>query len=128
MTKQKSTTAAGAERRRRAQGRHHATLQASMEAIDPAVAAWSNDFVFGTAWADDDVAWADRMLVAITALAVQGHHAQLRNYLHGALQDGIEEARIRQALRMLTVYAGFPVAIQALHVLGQVVEAEARRT
>jgi len=68
------------------------------------------------------------VVVALIALATQGHHAQLKNYLHGALQDGIPEAKLRQALTMLVVYAGFPVAIQALDVLGQVVAIEARHT
>jgi 4-carboxymuconolactone decarboxylase len=52
----------------------------------------------------------------------------MKNYLHGALQDGIPEAKLRQALTMLVVYAGFPVAIQALDVLGQVVAIESRHT
>lgn len=68
------------------------------------------------------------MRVAITALSALGHHAQLRNYLHGALQGGIAEAEIREAMSMLTVYAGFPVGIQALNVLREVLAVEARRT
>ncbi|WP_155770937.1 carboxymuconolactone decarboxylase family protein [Mycobacterium colombiense] len=42
------------------------------------------------------------------------------NYLHGALQAGISEGALRQALSMLTVYAGFPASIQALNVLNEV--------
>ncbi len=54
------------------------------------------------------------MLVAITALASTGNTQQLTTYLHGALQDGIAPERIREALKMLVVYVGFPTAIGAL--------------
>jgi 4-carboxymuconolactone decarboxylase len=116
----------GAELRRRAQGRHHQTLQKSLESIDGVVAAWSDEFVFGQAWVAQELAWSEQMLVAISALAALGHHAQLRNYIHGALQGGIPEPKIREALRMLTVYAGFPVAIGALSVLATALSAEGR--
>ncbi|MCX2934430.1 carboxymuconolactone decarboxylase family protein [Mycobacterium sp. CVI_P3] len=114
----------GAARRQRAQGAKHEALQSSLMAIDANLAQWSDEFVFGQVWTDSDLAWREQMLVAITALAALGHHAQLRNYLHGAFQGGIEESALRHALSMLTVYAGFPVAIQALNVLREVVARE----
>ena len=120
------TAVEGAARRQRAQGARHEALQQSLVGIDPELATWTDGFVFDQAWVGDELAWPDRMLVAITALAVQGHHAQLRNYLHGALQDGMTADQLRAAFRMLTVYAGFPIAIQALDVLRTVLEAEAR--
>jgi 4-carboxymuconolactone decarboxylase len=118
---------AGARRRRHAQGAKHGALQRSLIEIDPQVAEWSDDFVFGKVWAGDDLSWDQQMLVAITALAALGNHAQLRNYLHGALQGGATEGAVRQALSMLTVYAGFPVGIQALSVLKQVLDSESKR-
>src|SRR5277367_6532991 len=121
-------TAAGARRRRRAQGAKHAALQQSLLDIDPQVAMWSDEFVFGKVWAGDALSFGEQMLVAITALAALGNHAQLRNYLHGALQGGVSEDAVRQALSMLTVYAGFPLGIQALNVLKVVVDSEAKRS
>jgi 4-carboxymuconolactone decarboxylase len=121
-------TAAGASRRQRAQGAKHAALQESLTDIDPQVAQWSDEFVFGKVWAGDALSWDQQMLVAITALAALGNHAQLRNYLHGALQGGVSEDAVRQALSMLTVYAGFPVGIQALSVLKAVVDSESKQT
>ena len=106
--------ARGADRRRRAQGAKADKLQAALETLDPALGRWANEFVFGEVWADDALAHEERMLVAITALAALNRRNQLRNYLHGALQSGIGEDKLREALKMLTVYAGFPVAIEAL--------------
>lgn len=109
-------TAAGAARRERAQGRRAEALQDSLRSLDPGVAGWADSFVFGEVWGRPGLAFDDRMLVAITALATGGHHGQLRNYLFGAVQDGMSARRIQEALTMLVVYAGFPVALQALDV------------
>jgi 4-carboxymuconolactone decarboxylase len=109
-----AAAAAGAARRRRAQGVKAEKLQTALLELDPRLGAWADDFVFGQVWADDVLAHDERMLVAIAALAATGRSNQLRNYLHGALQDGIAPARIREVLRMMVVYAGFPLAIESL--------------
>ena len=104
----------GQDRRRRAQGAKADELQAALRELDGLLADWADGFVFGQVWDAPGISADDQMLVAITALATAGRTRQLRNYLHGALHAGIPEERIRSALRMLVVYAGFPVAIDAL--------------
>jgi 4-carboxymuconolactone decarboxylase len=105
---------AGRALRARAQGRHTDKLGDALAALDPDLLEYADGFIFGAVWTGPDLAFEDRMLVAITALAATGQTAQLSNYLHGALQDGIAPARIKEALKMLVVYAGFPAAISAL--------------
>ncbi len=105
---------AGATRRRRLQGAKADKLQAALEALDPDLGRWANEFVFGEVWAGDALGQRDRTLVAIAMLAATGRRNQLRNYLHGALQGGISEAELREVLKMTTVYVGFPSAIDAL--------------
>lgn len=109
-----SAESAGAARRRRAQGAKADRLQAALTALDPTLARWADDFVFGEVWAGDVLSHEERMLVAITALAALDRRDQLRNYLHGALQAGIGADKLREALKMLVVYAGFPTSIDAL--------------
>jgi 4-carboxymuconolactone decarboxylase len=77
-------------------------------------------------WSRPGLPFEDRVLVAITALAIQGATTQLRNYLHGALQDGMDPDRIREALVMLVVYVGFPTALAALGVFKEVLESHER--
>lgn len=105
---------AGRALRARAQGRHTDKLGDALAALDPDLLDYADGFIFGSVWAGADLAFEDRMLVAITALAATGQDAQLGNYLHGALQDGMAPDRIREALKMLVVYVGFPTAITAL--------------
>ena len=105
---------AGAERRRRAQGVKADQLQAAMEELDPTMARWADEFVFGEVWASDALGERERMFVAIAMLAATSRYNQLKNYLHGALQNGITEAELRELMKMLTVYVGFPSAIEGL--------------
>ena len=61
-------------------------------------------------------------------LAVLGSETQLRNYLHGALQDGVPPEKLHETLLMTVVYAGFPAAIAALVVWKEVLAAHERKT
>jgi 4-carboxymuconolactone decarboxylase len=118
---------AGSSRRARAQGVRHEDLQANLAAIDPRLARWADGFVFGDVWAEPGLTFEDRQLVAIVALAATGKPDQLRNYLHGAIQDGFDPVRVHEALVMLVVYVGFPTALQSLLVWQEVVRSVRRR-
>jgi 4-carboxymuconolactone decarboxylase len=117
--------ATGATRRGRAQGAKHEGLHAALGTLDPRLPQWADGWIFGQVWGDD-AEFHDRMLVAIVALAATNKPGQLKNYLHGALQDGMDPRRIHEALVMLVVYVGFPTAIQALVVWQEVVTAARR--
>jgi 4-carboxymuconolactone decarboxylase len=125
-TSQQRTRDGGALRAR-AQGARTAALGDALAELDPELLEWADGFIFGQVWQRPGLPFEDRMLVAITALATQGATTQLRNYLHGALQDGIDPDRIREALVMLVVYVGFPTAIQALAVFRDALAAHQRR-
>lgn len=111
---------AGRALRARAQGARTDQLGDALAALDPDLLAYADGFIFGSVWNRPGLAFEDRMLVAITALAATGANAQLGNYLHGALQDGIAPERIREALKMLVVYVGFPTAISALAIFDEI--------
>jgi 4-carboxymuconolactone decarboxylase len=110
----------GAQRRARAQGAKHESLRTELASFDPVMAEWADDFIFGEIWGREGISQDERMLVAITALAATEHPNQLRNYLHGALQAGLDPYRIQEALKMLVVYVGFPTAIAALDLYREV--------
>jgi 4-carboxymuconolactone decarboxylase len=123
MTETSATSAAiGRKLRRRAQGAKADQLQALLCGIDPVLGEWADGFVFGEVWARPGLSQDERMLVAIAALAVSGNPDQMRNYLWGALQGGIPARKIHESLLMLVVYAGFPRALNALHVWRTVLE------
>jgi 4-carboxymuconolactone decarboxylase len=116
---------AGRKIRLMMQGKKADTFEAIQRALDPEMFEWTEEFNFGTVWSRPGLDFDDRILIAITALAVQG--GPIRNYLHGAIQAGIDPRRIHETLVMLTPYAGFSVAMDALQVWGDVVRSERRR-
>lgn len=117
----------GAQRRRRAQGPKTEAIQQAVVDLDPQVGEWVNRFVFGELWGRPGMDEDDRQLVAITALAATRQTDQLRVYLFGALHRGIPARRIHEALVMLSVYVGFPVALQSLKLWAEVVAAAKRQ-
>ena len=120
-------TQVGAALRARVQGSRHEALHAALGTIDPRLRGWADDFIFGDVWAHDGIDVHDRVLVAIVALAATGRTEQLRNYLHGALQDGFDARRLHEALLMLVVYVGWPTTISSLVVWQEVVQSSRRR-
>jgi 4-carboxymuconolactone decarboxylase len=116
----------GAERRRRAQGPRTEELRAAVAALDPGLAQWVDEFVFGEVWGRPGLSEGERMLVAVSALAATSRPDQLRAYLFGALHAGVPAVKLHEALVMQAVYAGFPAAIAALGVWREVL-ASARR-
>lgn len=109
-----STSQRGRTLRGRAQGARTEQLGDALAAVEPALRDWADEFIFGSVWDREGLDFDDRMLVAIVALAAREQDRQLRNYLHGALQGGIDPRRLHEALLMLVVYIGFPAAIQAV--------------
>jgi len=104
----------GRKTRERVQGEKANALLEAMRAVDERVADWSDSFVFGEVWANSHLEFEEQVLVAIAALAAQGHTTQLRTYLHGAVQAGIDSDKIQDLLVMMVVYSGFPSALMSL--------------
>jgi 4-carboxymuconolactone decarboxylase len=106
--------AAGRERRRLAQGAKADALDARLRSMDAGMANLTNEFVFGQVWGRPGLSHEERMLVAIGALVATEHPNQLRNYLHGALQNGIDPIKVHETIVMMCVYGGFPAALEGL--------------
>jgi 4-carboxymuconolactone decarboxylase len=115
-------------RREEIMGARADELMDAVAALDPQVAEWVEDLVFGAIWSRPHLAIDERRLVAISMLAAGGHDAQLRNYIHGALQAGIPREKLREVLVMCVPYGGMPRALAALGVLNEACAAADRAT
>lgn len=111
----------GGERRALAYGERSDLLYDAFSGLDEGLAELGDEYVFGQIWGRGGLAYEERMLVAIAALAMGKNPNELRNYLNGALENGIEPQKIHEVLVMLSVYGGFPVAVQGLLVWRDVV-------
>lgn len=117
----RSRTDAGMEVRRAVLGDEH---------VDRSIRSTSEitrdfqDFITRTAWGD---IWSrpgldrrSRSVAVITALAVLGHHDELRFHLPAGIRNGLTVDEIRELLLQAGLYAGVPVANAAFAIAAEV--------
>jgi 4-carboxymuconolactone decarboxylase len=72
------------------------------------------DFVYGEVYAGDQLDAKTRALCTVAMLACLDQQLQLGVYVRSARRQGASEDEIREVLRQVAVYAGFPSAWNAL--------------
>ena len=87
---------------------------AYLEQLDPELHRYIVDFVYGEVYAGDVLDPKTRALCTIAMLAVRDQQLQLGVYVRAARRQGASEEEIREVLRQVAVYAGFPSAWNAL--------------
>jgi 4-carboxymuconolactone decarboxylase len=92
------------------------------ETIAPDFTRYLIEFAFGEIYArDGDL--RHKELVAIASLATMGGcDRQLETHVHGALNVGLSEPEVVEAVMTLIPYIGFPKALNAMAVVKRVVE------
>lgn len=78
------------------------------------IARYIIDFVYGEVYAGDALDPKTRALCTVAMLAALGQQLQLGVYVQAARRQGASEEEIREVLRQVAVYAGFPSAWNAL--------------
>ena len=85
-----------------------------LEQLDPELHRYVIDFVYGEVYAGDTLDPKTRALCTVAMLATLGQQLQLGVYVQAARRQGASEQEIREVLRQVAVYAGFPSAWHAL--------------
>jgi 4-carboxymuconolactone decarboxylase len=85
-----------------------------LEQLDPELHRYIIDFVYGEVYAGDVLDPKTRALCTVAMLAVRDQQLQLGVYVRAARRQGASEEEIREVLRQVAVYAGFPSAWNAL--------------
>lgn len=86
----------------------------SLEALSAEFARWTMEFAYGDILARDGLEPKLRHLAIASMLAAQGNRqAALLDHLQGALKTGASRTEIIEVLIQLSVYAGFPAALNA---------------
>ena len=88
--------------------------RAYLEDLDPELHRYIVDFVYGEVYAGDALDAKTRTLCTVAMLATLGQQLQLGVYVRAARRQGASEEEIREVLRQVAVYAGFPNAWNAL--------------
>jgi 4-carboxymuconolactone decarboxylase len=88
-----------------------------LERLDPELHRYIIDFVYGEVYAGDLLDGKTRALCTVAMLAALDQQLQLGVYVRAARRQGASEEEIREVLRQVAVYAGFPSAWNALATL-----------
>ena len=89
--------------------------------IAPGLGTMVVTFVYGQLYARPDLHLRHRQLVTIAALAAMGNaRPQLKFHVGGALQAGCTPLEVVETMVHLAVYAGFPVALNAVFAVQEV--------
>jgi 4-carboxymuconolactone decarboxylase len=85
-----------------------------LEQLDPQLHRYIVDFVYGEVYAGDVLDAKTRALCTVTMLASLDQQLQLGVYVQAARRQGATEEELREVLRQVAVYAGFPAAWNGL--------------
>jgi 4-carboxymuconolactone decarboxylase len=85
-----------------------------LEQLDPELHRYIIDFVYGEIYSGDALDPKTRALCTVAMLATLDQQLQLGVYVQSARRQGASEQEIREVLRQVAVYAGFPNAWNAL--------------
>lgn len=93
-----------------------------LERLDPELHRYIIDFVYGEVYAGDTLDPKTRALCTVAMLASLDNQLQLGVYVQAARRQGASEEEIREVLRQVAVYAGFPNAWNGLKTMKAALE------
>ena len=94
---------------------------AGFSEISPSLAQWTVEFEFGEVLARSGLDKISKHLASLMMLAMRGNSEDLiLLHLAGAIADDVPRTAIIEALIQLSVYGGFPTALNAFAVAGKV--------
>ena len=88
--------------------------QAALGDIAPKFAELSDQVLFGDVWERKELSKRDRSLVTVAALVALNRTEQLRFHLRRALENGLTEQELIEAITHLAFYSGWPTAVNAV--------------
>ena len=86
----------------------------------PKLAELTDDVLFADVWNRPELSARDRSLITVAVLAAGGHTAQLGFHLGRAVENGVTQAELIEAITHVTLYAGWPNGMSAMGVAKQV--------
>ena len=116
--------ARGAKRYTEIMGQPVENLERGFSDIAPDMATWLLENVFGGLYQDHTIDVRTRMIVNVAALAALGNAApQLRNYLNGALRNGVSREQLVAIMLQVGAFAGAPAGINGIAACREVFQA-----
>ncbi|GAB6013339.1 carboxymuconolactone decarboxylase family protein [Viscerimonas tarda] len=93
--------------------------------ISPELVRFTIEYGYGDIFSRENLDKKYRQVATIAALATLGNsQPQLKFHIKGALNIGINKEEIKEIMLLMTVYAGFPAAINGTNILKEVIMEE----
>ncbi|MBT2551544.1 carboxymuconolactone decarboxylase family protein [Arthrobacter sp. ISL-5] len=86
----------------------------------PKLAALTDDVLFDDVWNRPELSARDRSLITVAVLAAGGDYAQLEFHLGRAVENGVTQEELIEALTHVTLYAGWPKGMGAMGIAKKV--------
>lgn len=93
----------------------------SLQDICPDLAKYTIEYPFGDIYAREGLDLKSREIATVAALTALGNCApQLKVHLNAALNVGCSEEEIKEVILQMSVYAGFPAALNGMFAFKEV--------
>lgn len=110
--------ARGLEKFREVDGKGGEKAVRDLEALVPEIGRYLVEYPFGDIYSRPGLDLRTRELIAIAALTTMGNcDPQLRVHIHAALNVGATRQEVIEVILQMTVYTGFPRALNALYIV-----------
>lgn len=96
-----------------------------LRSLDPKLEEHIVDFVYGQVYSGTALDPKTRALITVAMLATLDQQFQLSVYIRSAMRLGATEEEVRDVLRQVAVYAGFPVSWNGLATAKKIFDAAA---
>ncbi|MCD6380422.1 carboxymuconolactone decarboxylase family protein [bacterium] len=106
----------GLEKFRQVDGKGGEKAVNDLKEIVPEIERYIVEYPFGDIYSRPGLDLKIRELSAIAALTAMGNsEPQLKVHLHAALNNGATRQEVIEVILQMTIYAGFPVALNSLY-------------
>jgi 4-carboxymuconolactone decarboxylase len=86
----------------------------------PKLVDLTDNVLFGDVWERPELSKRDRSLATVAALVAMNRPDQLRFHLRRAVENGVKEQELIEAITHLAFYAGWPSAMSAITIAKEV--------
>ena len=98
-------------------------LQENYQNLSPELVQFTIEYGYGDIFSRDNLDKRYRQIATISALATLGNvQPQLKFHIEAGLNIGLTVEEIKEIMLLMTVYAGFPSAINGTNSLKEVIE------
>ena len=84
--------------------------------LAPKLVQLTDDVLFGDVWERPELSPRDRSLITVASLISSGNFEQLGFHLNKAMENGLTQTELVEAITHLAFYAGWPKANSAITV------------